>query len=203
MGSIQTEIPISCVLLAAGSSQRMGFHKALLKHFGNKNFLQQITDVYVNVGIEQVIVVVSAQLSEILLLNPEHGVQNERVIICINNKPELGRFYSLQTGISKIDSRNYCFFQNIDNPFTSVELLASLTQFKERAEVIIPVFEKKTGHPVLLSPIVTQAITECTDPDIRINQFLRKRHVYYAETSDRRILININEPNEYNKSGFE
>lgn len=192
----------SAVILSAGSSQRMGCHKALLSYNREKNFLQHIAGEYLKAGINQVIVVVSPELSEKLLRNSEYGIHHENVRLSINTKPELGRFFSLQTGIRLIDPGSYCFFQNIDNPFTTAKLLAEIIHEKDKAEVVLPVADNKTGHPVLLGKAVTQAIAECTDSEIRIDQFLKKFSVHFVETCDRNILTNINTYDDYRKAGF-
>jgi len=202
MKTANSNSQVSCVLLSAGSSQRMGCHKALLPYDEDTNFIQKIAGVYLKSEFEQVVVVVSNELNEILFSTPQPLLLSENITFVINDKPELGRFYSLQTGIKLIPPGNFCFFQNIDNPFTSVELLDTLIQQKELADVIIPVSGNNSGHPVVISPSVTAAILTQSDPEIRIDDFLKKFNVLLAETGDNRILTNINLPSEYRAAGF-
>jgi len=192
---------ISCILLSAGSSDRMGKHKALLNYDEDSTFVQRISDTYSLAGIEQIIVVVNADLFDLLIerhLNLHHCVK-----VVINKIPDLGRFHTLQTGVLYTEPGNYCFFQNIDNPFTSVEVLKSLIQYREDADVIIPTFQNKSGHPVLFSSLVAQEILLEKTPDLRIDEFLKKFKVIKVEVPNSNILININSQEEFLKAGFK
>jgi CTP:molybdopterin cytidylyltransferase MocA len=178
----------------------MGEPKALLKFSKDKTFIQKITGTYVQCGVRQVIVVVNKELyntiqeREILLV-PE-------VQLVINSFPEKGRFFSLQTGVHKLKPGNSCFFQNIDNPFTSDQVLISLIQNKEGASVIIPVFQSVSGHPVLINPVVVQKIIVQSDTSIRIDLFLKSFAYKKIEIDENRILTNINSPEDFTEAGL-
>lgn len=190
----------SCIVLSAGNSQRMGEHKALLKFSEKTTFIEHITDTYLQAGLNQVIVVVSKELH---LCLEESGIYlPDRVSLIINPKPELGRFYSLQTGLNHIKTGNSCFFQNIDNPFATETLLRELIIHKDEAHVIMPTFQARAGHPVLISPWVVQESSSATDYEVRIDEFLKQFHEKRIEIPDNRILTNINSPEDYFKEGF-
>ena len=190
----------SCVILSAGSSARMGTHKALLKFDLQKTFLQKITETYLLVGIEQVIVVVNSELYK--LINNSNPALSEKVLLVINDRPELGRFYSLQNGVSLVPKGNSCFFQNIDNPFTTEKLMRELIIHKDEADVILPAFQKKTGHPVLINPSVVLEINSVRDYEVRIDEFLNQFTGKEIESPDPKILLNINSPDDYLEAGF-
>lgn len=185
----------SAIILSAGNSARMGAHKALLKFDSGKTFIQKITESYLRAGTDQIIVVVNAELFN--LISKSKLALSEKLLLVVNNNPEAGRFYSLQTGIKEVKSGNYTFFQNIDNPLTSEKLLRELYSYKEEADVLIPDFQKKSGHPVLISPLVVSEIFQCKDPDIRIDMFLKKFTRMKVPTTDRNILANINSPEDF------
>lgn len=185
----------SAIILSAGNSERMGGHKALLKFDSQKTFIQKITEVYLLAGIEQVIVVVNSELFK--LINESDLALSEKVQVVININPELGRFYSLQTGVKFLIPGNACFFQNVDNPFISEKLLNELIIHKDSADVIMPAYQKKSGHPVLISSLVVRKICEIRDHDSRIDFFLKGFEVKNSETSDHTVLVNINSPEEY------
>lgn len=190
----------SAIILSAGNSERMGGHKALLKFDSERTFLQKITETYLLAGIDQVIVVLNSELYK--LISESSLALSGKVKLVVNNKPELGRFYSLQTGVKLFPPGNYCFFQNIDNPFTTEELLKELILHKAKAGVIIPIFQKKSGHPVLVSPLVIQRIFEGIDYKIRIDTFLNQFTEKKIEVPDPKILLNINSPDDYLNAGF-
>lgn len=190
----------SVIILSAGSSVRMGTHKALLRFDDDRTFLQKITETYVSAAFEQIIVVVNAELYK--LISENKTALSEKVMLVVNDKPALGRFYSLQTGIKPLKTGNYCFFQNIDNPFTSESLLEELINFKTQADVIMPVFENKSGHPVLVNGFVAGQIQNNTDMEIRIDTFLSKFKTLRVETKDAGILSNLNSRSEFLAAGF-
>lgn len=191
---------VSCVILSAGSSLRMGSHKALLAYDQERNFLQKITSAYSQAGIEEVIVVVNAGLLKMIqeakMPLPQH------VKLVVNHKPGLGRFYSLQTGLQAVSPGHSCFFQNIDNPFVSGETLEGLINCSSKADVIKPCFGGKSGHPVLISPSVIRAIIAEPDYTNHIDAFLHGYTLLKVEIQDAGILVNINQADDYNKTEF-
>jgi len=193
-------VQTSCIILSAGSSERMGEPKALLKFSKEETFIQKITGTYVQCGVQQVIVVVNKELfhsihEQKILLGPE-------VQLVINSFPERGRFFSLQKGVHKLKPGNSCFFQNIDNPFTSKSLLFEIFGQKEEADVLVPAFRNMAGHPVFLNPLVIEKLSLNPDTDIRIDSFLNKFEIKKIETIDETILVNINSLEDYIKASF-
>jgi CTP:molybdopterin cytidylyltransferase MocA len=188
----------SALILSAGNSERMGKHKALLKFDADRTFIQKITETFILSGIEQVVIVVNSELLE--LIKESNCILSEKVQLIVNEKPELGRFYSLQTGVKHLKPGNSCFFQNIDNPFTSETLLREMILHKNEADVIMPTFQNESGHPVLISPSVIEEIFKVQDYELRIDLFLKRFEIKKIEISDPNILVNINSPEDYQKT---
>lgn len=191
---------VSCVILSAGSSRRMGCHKALLPYDKDRNFVQKITSVYLEAGIEQIIVVVNEELLK--LISGNQIALSEKVQLVVNESPDLGRFFSLQTGVKLIPRDNYCFFQNIDNLHSNLSLLHQLMLYTGDADVIKPVFGKQAGHPVLFNKRVTSCICSAEGSDIRIDAFLKQFKCKKIHVSEPGIRMNINTPEDYLKAGF-
>jgi len=187
--------PSSAVILSAGSSIRMGEHKALLLCKDGATFMERICKTYFRAGVKQVIVVVNSELDELIRARIHPFPEQLKVII--NKQPELGRFYSLQTGLDAIQTGNFCFFQNMDNPFTSKELVSTLYSYRNKADIIIPDYNGKTGHPVLVSPNAVAEILEITDSEKHIKQVIKTFSSYRLQTNDKHILVNINTRQEY------
>lgn len=190
----------SCLILAAGKSERMGEPKALLKFDNDTTFVERIAKTYAQAGIEQIVIVVN---SELLAELKERTIDLPSGInLVLNDKPELGRFYSLKTGVQQVSTGHSCFLQNIDNPFTSLKILEELFSHKNESDVIVPNFHNKSGHPILLCPAVLDEIRLFKTFDERIDQFLKNFKVRKIEISDERILVNINSMEDYQNSGF-
>jgi len=190
----------SAIILSAGSSSRMGVHKALLPFDKSKTFIRKITDTYVQAGAMQVIVVVDKELYE--EIGKQETLLSNGVRLVVNLFPEYGRFYSLNLGNQQLIQDCFCFFQNIDNPFTSAELLTNMSRNKAYADVIVPCIQKHAGHPVLFSPKVAKEISLITDWEMRIDEFFRRFDSRKIEVADSRILTNINTLEEYREAGF-
>ena len=188
----------SCIILSAGSSGRMGRHKALLRFGAEKvTFIEKITQVYAEAGVPEILVVISLELKQQLDSIQLALPGNVRCVV--NANPELGRFYSLKTGMQNTTAGNHVFFQNVDNPFVETELLSAMVTVSEQAEVVIPQFSGKTGHPVLLNPDVSEAIQNFENIDIRIDDFLRSFRIVLVNTENPKTLVNINSRLDYDK----
>ncbi len=190
----------SCIILSAGSSARMGEDKALLQFDSETNFLQKLTSTYLLAGLSEVVVVVHADLKK--ELDRKDFSLSPKVKIVLNKHPEKGRFYSLQQGLSQVSQTGSCFFQNIDNPLTTIETLNAIIHQSDEADVVIPTFETLSGHPVLVSQHVVNDIIKCSDTSTRIDNFLRNHIIKKVEVQDKSILVNINTKEDYNNLGF-
>lgn len=188
---------VSCVILSAGNSGRMGSHKALLQFDESRTFIQQLTWVYHLAGVGQIIVVCSPALA--LVLSDSADFFGCPVELVINSNPEAGRFNSLQLGLERVNNGNCCFFQNVDNPFVSVELLTLMHESFRGDRAAIPVYSGRPGHPVLLGREIIRKILEAPEPHARIDDFLKASGPEYVAVPFEGILANINTPEEYLK----
>ena len=185
----------SCVILSAGNSERMDTHKALLKYDSNFNFLEKLINTYLNAGLAEIVVVLNEYLFE--YFHKQFNNLPKQIILVENLHPEYGRFYSLKEGLKQINSGNSCFFQNIDNPFTSASTLLELVKSKNKADVIIPVINNMKGHPVLINSDVVYQIVFLNSSEIAINKFIQEFKVFHVKSADSNILTNINLQSDY------
>lgn len=183
------------VILSGGNSVRMGKPKAFLK-FGHITFLEKIISVYQQAGLTNLVIVLNSKLFShkiIWLL-----LQQYKNVEWINNPlPELGRFYSIKLGLHKLSGMDYCFIQNIDNPFITVSFLGTMMENKNPDGYTLPVYKEKGGHPVLVSDKIIKHINGLTYRDTNLHDILEKfsRKEIPVDTSD--ILANINTSGDY------
>ncbi len=191
--------PVSCIILSAGDSGRMGMHKALLP-FGKLKltFLEKIIQSYRQAGINQIVVVVNSgllrQINDLNLKLPGS------VQIVENLHPEKGRFYSLQTGLRYVKTGSHVFIHNVDNPFIDKRVLKLMLENINSALVILPAFSGKAGHPVLIPPDVCELINKSECLEARIDCFLMDFPSSKIEVYDHGIFANINTPEDYRKA---
>jgi|WetSurMetagenome_2_1015567.scaffolds.fasta_scaffold310740_2 molybdenum cofactor cytidylyltransferase len=187
----------SCVILAAGKSERMGELKPFLRFRENLTFLQKIIQVYHNQHIYNLVIVVSDEVHRRMQKSKSELNYNK---VIINPFPEWGRFYSLKLVLQEIRDDSFVYLQNIDNPFVTEKTLQSLKNEICDSDFAVPIYERQSGHPILLSAEVVTKIIQTEENNSNLRSILssfRKREV---ELNDPGILININTPDDYLKN---
>lgn len=184
----------SVVILAAGYSSRMGQLKFTLTLDDGTTFIENIVKQYADFGCREIIIVVNHKGKEYL---NDHHIKD--VIIAVNHHPEFERFYSIKTGLSNLRDDNPVFIHNADNPFASQAVLKSLFINRGDADFIKPVFDKKGGHPILISKRIVSDIISSENHKIHLNYFLKNYSSKEIEMDDEKILVNINTESDYKK----
>jgi molybdenum cofactor cytidylyltransferase len=119
-------------------------------------------------------------------------------ILVVNHQVERGRSWSIKLGIDCVPAGHGCFIQNIDNPSAEPALLKSLHSVIKSDGYVVPVYNGKGGHPVLLGRFVVDHIRTLKDEfDFRdvLKQFTRIEIPWNGDG----ILWNINTPADYKK----
>jgi CTP:molybdopterin cytidylyltransferase MocA len=188
----------SVLILAAGFSGRMGVPKLSLPFDRNQTFMTKIIRSYQSAGCEKIVVVVNKPGQEFL---KQHELFSDKSNISVapNAFPERERFYSLQTGLETLQDGKPVFIQNIDNPFVRPALLHRLAEVFKPGAFVVPVYNERGGHPVLLSGKIISDLV--TFPDYRQNlrDFLQAYPKINCPVEDKKILVNINSPQEYGR----
>lgn len=183
------------VILAAGRSSRMQVLKALLP-FNDSNFLNSLLMTYLGWGCKEVVVVINEYLGQNYSIP---GGLRERVRIVKNDHLEFERFYSVKLGLQNITKTDYCFVQNVDNPFITENILERIYQERNPDQWISPRFKNQGGHPVLLNRGVINSIVNYPENDANLKEILESLPCKKIEMTDDRILININEQSDFDK----
>ncbi|MCD4791101.1 MAG: nucleotidyltransferase family protein, partial [Bacteroidales bacterium] len=107
----------SCVILAAGLSNRMGKKKPLLRFNNELTFLEKIVSVYKSWGVEKPVVVVNRDV--LFKINQLKSQWLEDCKFVLNQHIGYGRFYSIKLGLQNIMKNLPVFIHNVDNPFVN------------------------------------------------------------------------------------
>lgn len=83
------------------------------------------------------------------------------------------------------------FVLHVDMPVFDVSVYETL--WSETNDAIVPVFDGRRGHPVLLAPSALTEITKLNSKSDRLDSWLRSRHVLEVPVSTDVIFKNINE----------
>ena len=152
----------AAVVLAAGTSTRMGAVKQLLPLEG-RPLLQHVLDTVRDSGIDEIILVLGYAADRI---KPKLELQNVRVVVNDNYRQGIGS--SLKAALSAVDPRTEAALIILaDQPFVRSATLEQLMieHQQTKAQIVIPTCRGFRGNPVLLDRSVFSEIMEL-DGDI-------------------------------------
>jgi molybdenum cofactor cytidylyltransferase len=194
---------ISGIILAAGSSKRMGSPKSLLK-IGEKTFLQYIVNVLHSARIIDVVIVLGADAEEI-----RRSLAWFDGKIIVNNDWQKGQLTSIIAGLNNLDMATTdpeeihgTMICPVDHPLLTQSLLVDLLQgyWTSKKKIIIPTFSGKRGHPVIFDKKYFDEIRSAPfDVGARAVVHNHAEDVYEVSVNEEGILINIDTQEDYKK----
>ena len=188
---------ISALLLAAGKSERMGEVKQLLS-LGEKRMIEAALDNLLNARLDEIIVVLGFAADEIRPL--VEG--KERVKVVINPRFAAGMSTSIHQGLKEISARaTGILIALADQPFIPPEVINKLIEgFQRGAQgIVLPVYEGKRGHPVILDrKKYAREILEL-QRDVGGKEIVSKhpQDVLEVPVASRGVLMDIDAPEDY------
>jgi molybdenum cofactor cytidylyltransferase len=186
---------INVIILAAGESKRMGKTKALLP-FGETTFLGQIISVVESSDVDSVSVVLGADAERIKKTVDLSGIE-----VVINRDYKKGQLSSLIAALENLlPATEAILVCLVDNPFISKIVINQIVnKFRETGSpIVIPVFEKKRGHPTLFAAsLLKELLNAPVDEGARYVVKSNAEKVEEVEVDDRKALVGINTPEDY------
>jgi molybdenum cofactor cytidylyltransferase len=186
------EQAVSALLLAAGSSSRMGQTKQLLK-LGDKTVIRHCIDALAGGGVNEIVVVVAA-CGNLLV----HHLRGLPVSIAVNDTPYSDMAESVRAGLKQL--RHYTSSVLVclsDHPLVSAETIRFL--LREHREfpgaVIIPEYEGKRGHPSLFPRSILDEIFS----GVTLRDIVRKdpSRVRLAPIGDEGVVLDMDTQKDY------
>ncbi|MBI5323823.1 MAG: NTP transferase domain-containing protein [Ignavibacteriae bacterium] len=178
------------VILAAGESSRMSVPKPFLRYDSKSRFIDKIIEEYRYFGINNIVVVANNQ-------NIDRFNLDECITVVVNQHLEYERFHSIKLGLEKNLNCDYCFIQNIDNPFVNEVILRKLYYKKIKSGSAVPEYNETGGHPVLIGKDIIKRIIESNGSILNFKDILSEFASNRVTVDDESVLININTPEEY------
>lgn len=173
----------AAIILAAGASQRMGTPKALLPWNGStlvEYAVQQARD---------------AQADAVVVLGPSTQHLSLNAVAVLNPEPETGRSASIRLGARAVaDDVEAVLVQSVDQPVPAWVLLAL---FAAHAEVAVPTFGGRRGHPVCVAGKLLRELREVTEADQGLRAVVRRHTVTEVPVQTEAILWNLNDPEAF------
>jgi molybdenum cofactor cytidylyltransferase len=199
------------VILAAGSSTRMGRDKALLPWPpvaegtpAANTFLGATIDL-LQAYADLVIVVAGKNEAAIEPVAYAHGA-----FIAVNRQPERGQFSSLQTGMHEVLSRgrDAALIALIDHPpvlpITVEKLRDVFLNSGPDVWAVIPEVQRgeelEHGHPILVGREMIELFLRApVDSTARDIEHRYQQHIRYLPVDDARVATNIDTPEDYER----
>jgi molybdenum cofactor cytidylyltransferase len=183
------------LLLAAGKSTRMGSLKALLPWEGTTLLQYQLSQLERSM-LNQIFIILGYESSKLLPYVEESSSR----IVC-NQNYEKGKSESIKAGVLAIEDDYDCFIiTSVDQPVNHILLNALIHRFRQtNTNIIIPVYNKRRGHPILLSTKLRDEIMQINEETQGLRAILQKRNDEICEliVEDQSVLFNFNNKKDY------
>ena len=188
---------ISAVILAGGTSSRMGTPKSMLP-LGGRTVLEQVVHTFISAGVSDIRVVTGhcrESLQDIIARLPVYEVYNDQY--------QDGMYSSIQCGVRSVRSNASGFFIHpVDVPLISSRTINTLIHHPgfSPSHILCPEYGGKRGHPPLIGASFREEILAC-EPPFGLSGFLHSHadEIIAAEVTDPHIRINMNTPDDYRR----
>jgi molybdenum cofactor cytidylyltransferase len=183
---------VSAILLAAGSSKRMGKLKQLLPLDG-KPVIMHCLDTIIESGITDIVVVLNPAGKEI-----EEALRHLPLTIVFNNDPSSEMAESVRIGLQSVhDDSSGILICLSDYPLITTDTLKILIAWheKEPDKIIIPVYRNKRGHPNLFPKHCVDGISQ----GFTLREIVHKdnRIIQLVEVHDEGVLYDMDTEEDY------
>lgn len=195
------------LILAAGLSSRMDGFKPLVL-FDQKPFIIHIID-KLSAVCDEIFVVTGFNryaLEDSVRALYRGDAILKKIDFIHNQYFEKGMFSSIQKGMKEIlpemSEQDYVMLHLIDQPHISEDVYEKLAEKAHNVnmKVIVPSYNMKAGHPIMLSKEVVEEIVEASESE-NLRDLLRKLNdeIMYVNISDESIIQDVNTPEEKNR----
>jgi molybdenum cofactor cytidylyltransferase len=190
---------ISAILLAAGKAERMGKAKQLLS-LGEQRLVEASLYNLLASHVTEIIVVLGFAAEEIR----PFVEGKERVRVIVNNHFHEGMSTSIRAGVQALDpSAKGILIALADQPFIPSQVIDQLIERFAAGEkgIVLPVYEGKQGHPVILDRKKYEPELLSLRGDVGGKEIVRKHpeDCLQVAVASKGVLIDIDGPEDYQK----
>jgi molybdenum cofactor cytidylyltransferase len=183
---------VSAILLAAGSSRRMGTVKQMLPLAG-KPVIRHCLDTIIASGVEDIVVVLSSQAKE-----TEEAIRHFPVTIVFNNDPSSEMAESVRIGLRSMRGvASGVLVCLSDQPLIRSDTLKVLISRHGKApdKIVVPIFKNRRGHPCLFPRRCAEEVFE----GFTLKEIMQKdrERVLSIEVQDEGILLDMDTEEDY------
>ncbi|HEY9283141.1 MAG TPA: nucleotidyltransferase family protein [Pyrinomonadaceae bacterium] len=141
-------LPVAAVVLAAGRSRRMGAFKPLLP-FGGKTVAESCVGSLSAAGVAEIVVVLGHRAGEL-----RAALSHLPVRFALNEAAGSEMGVSIARGVERVSAENSAvLITPVDYPAVPAGVVGELigAHRRERARLVVPEWQGRGGHPVLVS----------------------------------------------------
>lgn len=189
---------LTCLILAAGYSQRFGSPKALAVWPNGKTVLANLQESILNSNVDEIIIVLGAHADVI----QSHVFNHKRVRFVYNKDYNFGQTSSVQTAMRALNPDTESFFVlPVDFPAIQTSTFDQLKKNLVSNMVgIIPTFTDRKGHPPLLrSHLIPEILALSFEQGLNMVLKNNQSKIQLHEVQDEGILKTFNTQEEWLK----
>jgi len=161
---------VFAIILAAGTSSRLGFNKLTVSIDGESVIRRSVKPFLIS-ELHRVFVVTGNDRDRI-----ERELEGLNVYIIYNPDYKKGMSASIRTAIPFLENSDAVLFHLGDKPFvTSRSIGLVLSKYREgKARIVLPLFEGKIGHPVMINSSLLRAEISMIRGDSGLREIIEK-----------------------------
>lgn len=187
------------ILLAAGSSKRMGKTNKLFLKVGDSSLIQISLNAALKGCDGKVILVLGYEYERVIKeLEKSFSLFKDRIEIVQNPLYDNGQFSSTLVGLKKMQEGSDFYISLADLPFITDEHYKKLIPYLKNFDAVRPSYNGKPGHPVLLKSWLRNEILKYSIND-SVKNILRTVNVTYPEDGDSAWVTDLDNQNDYLK----
>ncbi len=188
---------IWAIILAAGESRRMGQPKLLLP-FGEKTIIETVVEKVVSSKVNNTLVVLGSEREKV-----EKKVKNFPVKVVFNPDYPSGMLSSVLCGFKTLPEETQAVVVVLgDQPSVSTEVIDKIVDAYQKTGkgIVLPVYEKERGHPVVLDMKYKNEV-ERLSPDIglRGTVYSHPEDILEVDVNAPEILQDIDDEADYKR----
>jgi len=183
------------IILAAGSSTRMGQPKPLLLWRGEP-FIRHIARTALTAGLAPVVIVASEHTAEIRAV-----VADLPVTLVHNPDWEAGQSTSVSCGLRTLpDTIGSAIFLLADQPHIPIELVKALQDQHAQtlSPIVAPLIDDRRGNPVLFDRVTFADLLSLTG-DVGGRAVFARHPIAYVPWYDATALLDVDTPEDYQR----
>ena len=197
---------LTAIVLAAGSSKRMGGENKLLLPYKSKTIIASVVENLIKAGIEEIIVVVGYEAEQI-----KNALKELPVNFIYNAAYANGITTSIQSGVLHAKGDGYMICLSDMVLITPEEYALLQHTFKTQVQlnkkcICVPRYKNEKGNPVIFSSFYREAILQHTDMNgCKTIVESNKENIYPVDMQTNHILSDIDYLEDYKKlsAGFK